>query len=86
MDWLVEWLLPLVKLKGYALAMKGAKVNEEMPAALRPIKMLGGGKPEIVPITLPGTEHHVIVKIPKIVRTSVKYPRPATSAKGQPLE
>jgi 16S rRNA (guanine527-N7)-methyltransferase len=86
LEWLAEWLLPLVKTGGVALAMKGAKVSEEMPAAARPIRMLGGGPAEVIPVALPGTEHHAIVRIPKIVRTPHRYPRPATMAKGQPLE
>jgi 16S rRNA (guanine527-N7)-methyltransferase len=85
MAWLAEWLLPLVHKRGRALAMKGPKVIEELPLAARAIKLLGGGEPSIHPVQLPGTEHRVIVQIPKITKTSLRYPRAATRAKGNPL-
>ena len=85
MDWLAEWCLPLVKKGGRMLAMKGPKVAEELPAAARAIKLLAGGEPVVHPVDLPGTEHRVIVEIPKLTKTDARYPRPATSAKGKPL-
>jgi hypothetical protein len=56
-----------------------------MPAAALAIKLLGGGPAVVHPVDLPGTEHHVIVEIPKTGRTDRRYPRPATAAKGRPL-
>ena len=85
MDWLAEWCLPLVKKGGRMLAMKGPKVAEERPAAAKAIKLLGGGPPIVHPVDLPGTEHRVIVEIPKVGKTDARYPRPATSAKGKPI-
>jgi 16S rRNA (guanine527-N7)-methyltransferase len=86
MDMLVEWCLPLVKVGGKLLAMKGAKVTEELPVAGKAIKLVGGGKPVVYPAELPGAEHHVIVEVPKITRTDKKYPRAASVAKGKPLK
>ena len=84
--WLAEWCLPLVKPKtGKVLAMKGAKAAEELPAAARAIKFLGGAAPVVHPVELPGTEHRVVVEIPKPGRTDRRYPRPATAAKGKPI-
>jgi 16S rRNA (guanine527-N7)-methyltransferase len=85
MDWLAEWCLPLVKKGGRMLAMKGPKVADELPVARRAIKLLGGGEPVVHPVDLPGTEHRVIVEIPKIAKSDPKYPRSATAAKGKPL-
>ena len=85
MPWLAEWLLPLVKKGGKMLAMKGPKVTDELPAARRSIKLAGGGEPLIHPVDLPGTEHRVIVEIPKIAKSDSRLPRPATQAKGKPL-
>jgi 16S rRNA (guanine527-N7)-methyltransferase len=85
MDMLVEWCLPLVKVGGKLLAMKGAKVAEELPLAGKAIKWVGGGKPTIRPADLPGADHHVIVEVPKIERTDRRYPRPASAAKGKPI-
>jgi 16S rRNA (guanine527-N7)-methyltransferase len=85
MNLLVEWCLPLVKVGGKLLAMKGAKVLEELAAADKIIPMLGGGLPAIHKVQLPTTEHHVIVEIGKIARTDPQYPRPASHAKRKPL-
>jgi 16S rRNA (guanine527-N7)-methyltransferase len=85
MDWLAEWCLPLVKKGGRMLAMKGPKVAEELPAAIKAIKLLGGGEPVVHPIDLPGTEHRVIVEVLKVAKTDARYPRPATQAKGKSL-
>ena len=65
--------------------MKGIRAAEELPTAARAIKKLGGGEPVVHPVELPGTEHHVIVEIPKTGRTDPYFPRPATRAKGRPL-
>ena len=84
--WLAEWCLPLARPKtGRVLALKGAKVAEELPAAAKAIKLLGGAAPSEHPIDLPGTDHHVVVEIAKAGRTDSRYPRPATIAKGRPL-
>ena len=85
MIFLVEWCLPLVKKGGKLLAMKGQKIAEELPAALKAIRTLGGGEAVVHPVSLPETMYHVIVEVPKIGRTFPKYPRPATEAKGKPM-
>lgn len=85
LPWLAEWLLPLVKKGGKVLAMKGPKVAEEIPASRKPIKLAGGGEPILHPVDLPGTEHRLIVEIPKLARSDSRLPRPATQAKGKPL-
>ncbi len=85
LDWLAEWCLPLLKTGGTMLAMKGPRVAEELPAARKAIKLLGGAEPVVHPVELPGTEHRVIVEIRKRSRTDVRYPRAATQAKGKPL-
>jgi 16S rRNA (guanine527-N7)-methyltransferase len=86
LDWLAEWCLPLVRKGGKVLAMKGARAAEELPAAAKAIKLLGGGEPLVHKVDLPGTEHHVIIEIPKIAKSDKRYPRPATEAKGKPIQ
>jgi len=85
LDWLAEWCLPLVKVGGRMLAMKGPKVQEELEAARRAARLVGGGEIDLHPVDLPGTTGHVIALIPKIRKTDPRYPRPATHAKGKPL-
>ena len=43
LDLLAEWCLPLTKKGGKLLAMKGQRIAEELPAAARAIRILGGG-------------------------------------------
>jgi len=85
LDWLAEWCLPLVKRGGKLLAMKGERAAEELLAARKAIKWLGGGEPVVHPIQLPGTEHRVGVEIRKVKRTDDLFPRDATVAKGKPI-
>jgi 16S rRNA (guanine527-N7)-methyltransferase len=85
MNWLAEWCLPLVKVGGKMLAMKGARIAEELPEARLAIRRLGGGQPAVYPVQLPGSEHHVIVEVSKAMKTDALFPRPATVAKGRAL-
>jgi 16S rRNA (guanine527-N7)-methyltransferase len=85
MTWLAEWCLPLARKGGKVLCMKGPKANEELPEAKKAIKLGGGGAPVVHPVNLPGTEHRVIVEIPKIERSDKRLPRPASAAKGKAL-
>src|SRR5207249_11340225 len=75
MNVLVEWCLPLVKVGGKLLAMKGAKIADELPRAAGAIKLLGGGEPRVHRVELPGADYHVIVEVAKIVKTGAQYPR-----------
>jgi 16S rRNA (guanine527-N7)-methyltransferase len=85
MIWLAEWCLPLVKKGGKVLAMKGEKAAEDLAAAKKTIRILGGGNAVVHPVILPGSDHRVIVEIPKIAITDKRFPRPASAAKGKPL-
>jgi 16S rRNA (guanine527-N7)-methyltransferase len=85
LDWLAEWMLPLVKNGGVMLAMKGAKGADELAGAGRILRKLGGAAGEILPAVLPGAEQHVIVRIRKIAATDRRWPRAAAEAKGRPL-
>jgi 16S rRNA (guanine527-N7)-methyltransferase len=82
---LLEWCLPLLKKGGQLLAMKGAKVGEELPASEKALKLLNAGPPAVRNVDLPGTEHHVIVVILKTGRTDPKYPRTPAETQKRPL-
>jgi 16S rRNA (guanine527-N7)-methyltransferase len=82
---LVEWLLPLTKVGGDALAMKGPKAIEELNQARIAIRLLGGGDAQAIPTDLPQTSGHLIVKIPKIRPTPARFPRDPSIAKGSPI-
>ena len=53
--------------------------------AKRTMALAGGGDAIVHPVNLPGTEHRVIVEVPKIAKSDKRLPRPATQAKGKPL-
>ena len=85
MNVLVEWCLPLTKIGGKVLAMKGGKISEELPQAAHAIKTLGGADAVVHPVDLPGTHHHVIVEIRKLRATERRFPRPTAQTKEKPL-
>jgi len=80
LDWLAEWCLPLVRVGGMLLAMKGKKATEEAPAAGKAISICGGQTAAIHPAGLPGFDEHVIVQIRKSLPTPARYPRLPTQS------
>jgi 16S rRNA (guanine527-N7)-methyltransferase len=80
-----EWCLPLVKVGGKLLAMKGPKVEEELPAARKAIELLGGGEVAVRAVELRGVENHVVVEVRKVGRTDTRYPRPPSQTKSKAL-
>ena len=73
---LVELCLPLAKVRGVVLAMKGPEVAEELESAKRAIALLGGKIERVVEPSLPGTDAgRSIVVLKKIRPTIAKYPR-----------
>jgi 16S rRNA (guanine527-N7)-methyltransferase len=82
---LVEWLLPLARVGGCALAMKGPKSVDELKRAENAIRQLGGGPALALPVELPKTAQHLLIKIPKIARTPARFPRDPSIAKSIPI-
>jgi 16S rRNA (guanine527-N7)-methyltransferase len=73
---LMEYLLPLVRLGGYALAMKGENAPAEAHQAEHAIQVLGGHLRQLVPVTLPSVEdERYLVVVDKVAATPEKYPR-----------
>lgn len=85
MEWLVEWCLPLVKIGGKLLAMKGPKGIAELDAAKKVIQRAGGAAPIFHPVELPGINGHVIVEIAKIAPGDKSLPRLPSIAKSKPI-
>jgi 16S rRNA (guanine527-N7)-methyltransferase len=67
---LAELCLPLVRVGGRLLAMKGAV--EEAGAA---VARLGGGPPRVVAAPSEARERGVVVVVPKVAPTPAEYPR-----------
>ena len=82
---LLEYLLPLVKLNGICICMKGSN-TEEIEEAKNALKILGGEIEKIERITLPEsdiTRNIVIVK--KVRETLLKYPRKPGIPSKEPI-
>ena len=82
---LCEYCLPLAKVGGVFLAMKGPEVEEELDAAGNALELLGGKVGEVYPFTLPDGSRRNIIAIEKIAPTPKKYPRDAKKMKNNPL-
>ncbi len=82
---LVEYCLPMVKMGGYFLAMKGANYQEELDNAKNAIFQLGGRYEETQEYTLPGGETRSIVIIKKVVPCRRNLPRRTAAIKKNPF-
>lgn len=82
---LVEYMLPLVRKKGYCICMKGPKIDEELKDSKKAIEILGGKIEKIDKITLPQNLDRNILIIKKVESTPSKYPRKAGIPAKQPL-
>lgn len=83
---LAEYLLPLVRVGGSMLAMKGESGAAEAHAAEHAIKLLGGHLRQLLPVTLPGVvEERYIILIDKIAATPDTYPRKVGVPTKRPL-
>jgi len=83
---LAEYLLPLVRVGGRMLAMKGESGPAEAHSAERALKVLGGHLRQLVPVTLPGVaEERYLVVIDKMAATPGIYPRKVGVPAKHPL-
>jgi len=83
---LAEYLLPLVRVGGSALAQKGESGPAEAHAAERALRLLGGRVRQVLPVTLPGVaDERYLVIMDKTAATPPKYPRKAGVAAKNPL-
>lgn len=80
---LLEYLLPLAKVGGVCVAMKGVTAQDELEASAGALRELGGVSERIVEVQLPGVpEPHYLVVIRKERQTPNAYPRkPGVPAK-----
>ncbi|MBI3244549.1 MAG: 16S rRNA (guanine(527)-N(7))-methyltransferase RsmG [Chloroflexi bacterium] len=84
---LLEYLLPLVKMGGKALAQKGESAPAETHGAERAAKILGGSLAQITSVELPGVvEPRYLVVFDKVAATPGKYPRRAGVPGKEPLK
>ena len=84
---LVEYLIPLVKINGGCISMKGSDVEEEIRQSKKAISILGGKIEKIEKFQLPKSDidRNVII-IRKVNHTPSKYPRKAGTPAKEPIK
>ena len=83
---LLEYTLPLCKLGGQVIAMKGASAYDESNAAAKAFSALGGELFTIEEVNLPTLDNpRYLVVIDKVYPTPKRYPRKAGTPSRQPL-
>ena len=83
---LCEYLLPYVRVGGYALCWKGPGVESELESGRRAACLLGGSTEEPVCCRIEGQDwEHMILPIRKVRNTAAVYPRKAGMPKSNPL-
>lgn len=84
---LSEYLIPIAKIYGQCVCMKGSNVEEELNTSKNAIKILGGEIQKVEKFNLPKSdiERNVIV-LKKIKNTPAKYPRKAGMPAKEPLK
>ncbi len=83
---LLEYLLPLVRVGGSVLAMKGESGPAESQSAEDAAQILGGHLRKLQLVTLPGVaEERYLVVVDKVSATPEKYPRRVGVPTKRPL-
>ena len=86
MSVLSEYCLPLAKVDGYLVALKGPKAQDELAEAKNAIEVLGGSVKEVKELTLPDTDdERTLIVVKKVKATPKKYPRQAGTPNRKPL-
>lgn len=82
---LLEYCMPLVKVGGYFIAMKGSS-GEELQSAGKALEIFGGRLESVREFQLPFTDmHRSIILVKKTRQTPSKYPRKAGKPAKEPL-
>ncbi len=83
---LSEYLIPLVKVGGTALAQKGESGPAEAQSAEEAMHLLGGKLRQLIPVNLPGVaDDRYLILVDKVAATPPKYPRKPGIPAKQPL-
>lgn len=83
---LLEYLLPLVKVGGKCICMKGGNVEEELENSKKALEILGGKVEKIESFELPNSDiKRNIIIIKKVSHTPKAYPRKAGTPSKKPL-
>jgi 16S rRNA (guanine527-N7)-methyltransferase len=72
---LLEYCLPFVRPGGFVLALKRGDIPQELAEGARAAILLGGTLGTVTPVTIPGLENHLLVRIDKTGDTPARFPR-----------
>ena len=86
MSVLAEYMLPLARVGGQCVAMKGSSARQELQAARHAIGLLGGRLNRIETLQLPGVaqSHHLVI-LDKVAPTPAAWPRQPGTPARRPL-
>ncbi|WP_279037727.1 16S rRNA (guanine(527)-N(7))-methyltransferase RsmG [Lactobacillus taiwanensis] len=86
MSVLSEYCLPLTKVNGDLVALKGPKAQDELAEAKHAIEVLGGEVEDVKELTLPDSDdERTLIIVKKVKTTPKKYPRQAGTPNKKPL-
>lgn len=86
MTLLAEYLLPLTRIGGTMMALKGPGAEEELAQAAHALSELGGRADSIEPAPIPGRDwDHRIIRVIKTAPTPDRYPRKPGVPEKRPL-
>lgn len=81
-----EYMLPLCKIGGRCVALKGESAAAEVQQADKALKILGGHVEKVIPVELPKVaETHYLIVIEKVAATPPQYPRRPGVPNKRPL-
>ncbi len=87
MPTLAEYLLPLARVGGTCIAMKGSDAQAEAGRAAGAIARLGGAVSAVMPVSLPGRDdQRALIIISKLLPTPQPYPRRGGAPRKSPLQ
>ena len=83
---LLEYTLPVLKVNGLFLALKGSQANDELLESKKALQLLGGVVEGIEHFNFgQGAEHRAIILIRKAKETPPQYPRQAGTPSKSPI-
>jgi 16S rRNA (guanine527-N7)-methyltransferase len=83
---LVEYIMPLLRIGGWAVALKGETAPREAQQAEKALEIMGGRLDRLIPVELPGVvETRYLVMLEKVSGTGDAYPRRPGVPSKRPL-
>jgi 16S rRNA (guanine527-N7)-methyltransferase len=80
-----ELALPLLRPGGLLVAWKRRPIDEELAAAARAVRLLGGRVADLEVVSVPGLEDHLLVVVEKVAETPREFPRDPAARRRRPL-